>query len=39
MFTTGDLAMRGAERNIALTKEEIGEVRSALDESREPANR
>ena len=39
LFTTGDLAMRGAERNIALTKEEIGEVRSALDESREPANR
>ncbi len=34
LFATGDLAMRQAEEDVALTEEEIEEVRSSLEEAK-----
>jgi len=34
LFATGDTALKDAERDIALTEEEIEEIRSGLDEAR-----
>jgi phosphate:Na+ symporter len=36
LFATGDLALRQAERDIALTEEEIDEVRSSLEQAKSP---